>query len=114
MQSPEEHVALEDADWEVTPEGLYIATRGFLTRRGYCCANRCRNCPYVNWRAQPDWQPISIERVRSTYVKGKTIAGVQQMLDYHLDQLANGAITEQPHHQQMIQHYRALLERWRV
>lgn len=28
------------ADWEITPDGLYIATRHFLLRRGYCCANR--------------------------------------------------------------------------
>lgn len=26
--------------------GLMILTEGFLRRRGYCCRNRCRNCPY--------------------------------------------------------------------
>jgi len=26
--------------------GLYVFTAAFLSRRGYCCANRCRHCPY--------------------------------------------------------------------
>ncbi|MBW7847613.1 MAG: hypothetical protein H3C41_05965 [Bacteroidales bacterium] len=26
--------------------GLRIMTKSFLTRRGYCCGNGCRHCPY--------------------------------------------------------------------
>ncbi|HXG85897.1 MAG TPA: DUF5522 domain-containing protein [Pyrinomonadaceae bacterium] len=27
--------------------GLMILTRHFLLKRGYCCRNGCRNCPYT-------------------------------------------------------------------
>ena len=26
--------------------GYRVMTAGFLTRRGFCCANGCRHCPY--------------------------------------------------------------------
>lgn len=26
--------------------GLMILTKYFLEKRGYCCGNSCRNCPY--------------------------------------------------------------------
>ena len=26
--------------------GLYVFTADYLRRRGYCCENACRNCPY--------------------------------------------------------------------
>lgn len=26
--------------------GLYIFTREYLLKRGYCCDNNCRHCPY--------------------------------------------------------------------
>ncbi len=26
--------------------GLMVFTANFLRRRGYCCANGCRHCPY--------------------------------------------------------------------
>lgn len=27
--------------------GLMILTAHFLKKRGYCCKNGCRNCPYL-------------------------------------------------------------------
>ena len=27
-------------------DGLYVFTESFLRRRGYCCDNGCRHCPY--------------------------------------------------------------------
>jgi len=27
-------------------EGLLVMTRWYLLRRGYCCDNGCRHCPY--------------------------------------------------------------------
>jgi hypothetical protein len=27
-------------------QGRYVFTDYFLTRRGYCCKNGCRHCPY--------------------------------------------------------------------
>jgi hypothetical protein len=26
--------------------GLFVFTRKYLLRRGYCCQSGCRNCPY--------------------------------------------------------------------
>ncbi len=26
--------------------GLMVLTAHYLLKRGYCCANKCRNCPY--------------------------------------------------------------------
>ena len=102
----------EEGDWEVTSDGLYIATRGFLIRRGYCCASRCRNCPYINWRERPDWQPIPAQYVRRTRVSVKAVAGARGMLRYHEQQLHGGPREEQHYHRAMSEHYRMLLERW--
>lgn len=27
-------------------DGLMVLTRRFLLKRGYCCENECRHCPY--------------------------------------------------------------------
>jgi len=34
-------------DGYMDPEtGLFVMTRLYLERRGYCCDNGCRHCPY--------------------------------------------------------------------
>jgi hypothetical protein len=40
-------------DFYFTPEGLMVFTAAYHKRRGYCCGNDCRHCPY-----QP--QPASV------------------------------------------------------
>ena len=35
----------EDQDY-VFDKGLMVFTSSYLKRRGYCCDNGCRNCPY--------------------------------------------------------------------
>lgn len=102
----------QEGDWEITNDGLYIATRKFLLRRGYCCANRCRNCPYVNWRNDPTWQPAPAEYVRRTRVSPKVLAGVRAGLQHHEQQLHMCAPEEQDYHRAMIAHYAHLLDRW--
>lgn len=102
MSLPEGESATQ-ADWEVTPEGLYVATRHFLVRRGYCCANRCRNCPYINWRDDPTWQHAPAAAIRRASVSPKALAGARAQLVQQ----------EQAGHQETIIHYRLLLERWR-
>jgi hypothetical protein len=101
---------IQEDDWEITPDGLYIATRGFLIRRGYCCANRCRNCPYINWQHSSTWQPIPAERVKRMHVSAKAVDGVSSMLHYHEQQLRTEP--KRTYHQKMIAYYRTLLERW--
>ena len=102
----------DEQDWEITAEGLYIATRGFLMRRGYCCANRCRNCPYINWRLQPTWQPIPADCVLRTRVAPKAVAGAKEMLHYHEQQLQQFPTSRNVYHQDMVAHYQMLLEHW--
>ena len=101
-----------EKDWEITPDGLYIATRHFLLRRGYCCANRCRNCPYINWRTDPAWQHAPASVIRRTRVSPKTLAGAQAALAYHEQALISAPEHEQAYHQDMIDHYRCILGRW--
>lgn len=100
------------ADWEVTPEGLYMATRHFLLRRGYCCANRCCNCPYINWRENPTWQHAPATAIQRVHVSPKVFVGIRARLAYHEQKLAEGDICEQAEHRELIAHYRLLLERW--
>ncbi len=111
QEEPLQHTS-EDEDWEITVDGLYMATRSFLTRRGYCCANRCHNCPYINWRNDPQWQPVAAERVRQIRVSSKAIAGARDMLAYHSTQALYATSSEQAYHRGMMAHYRFLLDTW--
>jgi len=36
---------VEDLDYYFEG-GLMVLTKHFLLKRGYCCGNRCRHCPY--------------------------------------------------------------------
>ena len=103
---------IDEEDWEVTSDGLYIARREFLIRRGYCCANKCRNCPYINWRFQPEWQPIPAESVKRGRVATKSVAAARALLQYHEQQLVHCNSDEQDRNRQMIQHYTYLLKQW--
>lgn len=105
---------IDEEDWEVTSEGLYIARREFLIRRGYCCANKCRNCPYINWRSQPEWRPIPPGSVKRSRVAARSVAAAQALLQHHKQQLEHGSPSEQDRNRQMIQHYTHLLEQWGV
>lgn len=102
-----------EGDWEITADGLYMATRGFLMRRGYCCANQCRNCPYINWRDNQAWRPVPHEYVRKMRVSSKAIAGAQALLSYHQEQGEQGTREERKRHNDMIVHYAFLLEQWK-
>ncbi|MES2856165.1 MAG: DUF5522 domain-containing protein [Bdellovibrionota bacterium] len=38
---------IEGVDFEIDPAtGFVVFTAAYLKRRGYCCGNGCRNCPY--------------------------------------------------------------------
>ena len=37
----------EGVDFYIDEEsGLMVLTSLFLLKRGYCCGNKCKNCPY--------------------------------------------------------------------
>jgi len=33
-------------DYYLSPEGFVIFTEKYLQKRGYCCKNSCKHCPY--------------------------------------------------------------------
>jgi hypothetical protein len=37
---------LEKDEYYITPEGYVVFTEKYLLKRGYCCQNGCRHCPY--------------------------------------------------------------------
>jgi len=37
---------IEDIDFQMNDEGLIQFTSWYLLRRGYCCENGCKNCPF--------------------------------------------------------------------
>lgn len=37
---------LDPEDYYLSPEGYVIFTEKYLLKRGYCCQNGCRHCPY--------------------------------------------------------------------
>lgn len=36
----------QEGDFYYTPEGYRVFTEKYLLKRGYCCQNGCRHCPY--------------------------------------------------------------------
>lgn len=105
--------AQDTDDWIVTEEGLYVATRGFLIRRGYCCASRCRNCPYINWRENSDWEPVPETDVQYARVATRSLAAARFLLKQHEEALRHDSQTNQDYHHRMAQHYRTLLAHWK-
>ncbi len=57
---PHVRAAHDEADARRAPgyidpdTGLFVMTTGHLTRRGYCCGNGCRHCPYPEVEAGAD------------------------------------------------------------
>ena len=37
---------LEPDDYYYSAEGYIVFTGKYLLKRGYCCQNACKNCPY--------------------------------------------------------------------
>jgi hypothetical protein len=37
---------IDKDDFYLTPEGYRVFTSKYLLKRGYCCKNGCRHCPY--------------------------------------------------------------------
>lgn len=39
-------VLSEGVDFYLSPEGYRVMTEYYLVKRGYCCSNGCKHCPY--------------------------------------------------------------------
>jgi len=66
----------ENLDYYIE-NGLYVFTAAYHLRRGYCCASRCRHCPYpAEIQAQTiklrlEGRPIRTKgRVRGAFWRG--------------------------------------------
>jgi len=44
---------IEGVDY-VLENGLFVFTRSYLLKRGYCCDQGCRNCPYDKPKTERD------------------------------------------------------------
>lgn len=38
--------AADEPEFYLTREGYLVFTEAYHLKRGYCCGNRCRHCPY--------------------------------------------------------------------
>lgn len=43
----EEEKLIEGKDYYLDEKGLMVFTADYLLRRGYCCENACKHCPYT-------------------------------------------------------------------
>lgn len=43
---------IEGTDFYFDDDGLMVLTADYLKKRGYCCENSCRHCPYDNHESQ--------------------------------------------------------------
>ena len=55
-EKPEKFVEGIDYYFE---KGLMILTAHFLLKRGYCCRNGCRNCPYSQDKTENHSKKVS-------------------------------------------------------
>ena len=46
QQKKQKLPGLADEDYYHTHEGFLVFTAAYHTKRGYCCKNGCRHCPY--------------------------------------------------------------------
>lgn len=37
---------IEGEDFYLSKEGYRVMTESYLVKRGYCCSNGCKHCPY--------------------------------------------------------------------
>lgn len=37
---------VENVDYYFDPDGKFVLTAHYLKKRGHCCQNGCRHCPY--------------------------------------------------------------------
>jgi hypothetical protein len=51
---------VEAVDYTIDPTtGYIVLTAHYLLKRGYCCGNGCRNCPYPPELKKPaDWTKV--------------------------------------------------------
>lgn len=47
---------IEGTDYYINQDGLYVFTREYHLKRGYCCKNKCKHCPWGYSKLKMDKQ----------------------------------------------------------
>ncbi len=42
----------QGVDYEINNDGNVVFTRQYHLKRGYCCKNKCLNCPWTDWKKE--------------------------------------------------------------
>ncbi|MBR9860347.1 hypothetical protein GYB22_06285 [bacterium] len=42
---------IEEKDFYINENGLMVFTEHFHLKRGFCCTNGCKHCPYKNLKS---------------------------------------------------------------
>ncbi|HTM64946.1 MAG TPA: DUF5522 domain-containing protein [Flavipsychrobacter sp.] len=59
-----------EEDYYLLPDGRLVMTASFLLKRGYCCGNGCRNCPY-DYENVPEHRRSDLLRQRNEDISGQ-------------------------------------------
>ncbi len=46
MPLDRKELPVKGEDYYIDSNGLYVFTEKYHLKRGYCCKNQCRHCPY--------------------------------------------------------------------
>lgn len=44
---------IEGVDYYINPDGLMVFLEAYHKKRGYCCGNGCKHCPYHGQNETP-------------------------------------------------------------
>jgi hypothetical protein len=53
---------LDPDDYYYSPEGYVVFTAKYLLKRGYCCKNGCKHCPYGYNKNTGKFEPEKIHK----------------------------------------------------
>jgi hypothetical protein len=59
-----------EEDYYLLPDGRLVMTVSFLLKKGYCCGNGCRNCPY-DYENVPEPRRSDLLRERNEDISGQ-------------------------------------------
>jgi len=52
----------EEKDFYIDEQGNVVFTKAFLLRRGFCCSNGCKHCPYKNSLISPGFSKGDVDK----------------------------------------------------
>ena len=101
-----------ERDREILRSNVIDSERASLFRPGYCCGERCQDCPYFNWTNQMPWYPPPEEAIKSHAVPTLTLSVLRGRRALALLFLRKGTPEEVEYYQILLHYYSMLAERW--